>query len=152
VHGRDELRRPLIVFSQSIGASLSLYALSGEEYRNIPDAMIFESPFLSYRKIAREKIQDTILLYPFAWPLSIFFTSCCSPLKGAKRLDATPIRMIIVEDDVIVGPHHGRTLFEAIPASDRKLWRVPEGGHNSFMSKGENRKKVLDFIRSIDNP
>ncbi len=149
VQARDNLRRPLVVFAQSIGASLSLYAASDIKYRNISDAMIFESPFLSYRKIAREKMEDTIVLYPFSWFLSFLFTSCCSPLEGGKTLDGIPLRMILIEDDKVVGAYHSRALFEAIPSDDKKLWVVPEGGHNSFMSKSENRRKVLDFIKSL---
>lgn len=138
-----------ILFAQSIGASLSLYALSEEKYRSAFDGLIFESPFYSYRRIAREKIQDTIILYPFAWPLSFLFTGCCSPLEGARMIDDSSIRMIVIEDDKIVPPEHTKELFEAIPAQNKSLWSLVEGGHNSFMVSAENKKKVLEFIESL---
>lgn len=145
----NNLKKPLVIFSQSIGASLTLYALSDKEYLDKLDAIILESPFSSYRKIVREKIRDTIIFYPFAYPFSLLFTSCCSPLEGAKKINSKPIRMIIVNDDKIVGPDHGRILYDAVPSKEKELWVVEQGGHNSFMTKPENREKVLEFIRKL---
>jgi pimeloyl-ACP methyl ester carboxylesterase len=145
----DTTTLPLILFSQSIGASLSLFALSDPAYKKVFDGVIFDSPFSSYRTIAREKIQDTIILYPLAWPLSLLFTSCCSPLEGARNLIGIPVRVIGVEDDSIVGVHHARAVFKEIPGDLKELWTEESGGHISFVRKNDNRLKILEFINSL---
>ena len=57
----------IIVFGQSLGAALAVHYVAHSPYRASVRAVVLDSPFSDYRRIAREKLASFFLTWPFQW-------------------------------------------------------------------------------------
>ncbi len=71
--------------------------------------------------IAREKIADSIVGWPFQYPLSFLVNDDYSPLKKIKDIAPVPLLIVYGTDDRIVPGHHSRRLYDGRP-EPKELW------------------------------
>lgn len=139
---------PVIIYGQSIGASISIHAVAHSQYHNQIDALIVESAFSSYRQIAREKLGALWLTWPLQYPLSWTFSDAYKPIDAIPLISPIPLLLVYSEEDFIVPSHHGQQLYAAAK-QPKQLWLIPNGRHISVFTRPEQRQRLLDYLDSI---
>ena len=140
--------KPLIVFGQSIGAAIACYAVAHSRYRDHVNALIMESAFSSYRQIAREKLNDFWLTWPFQYPLSWTVSDRYKPIDAIPLIAPIPLLLVYSNEDIIVPPHHGQALYAAAN-EPKQLWIVPKGSHIAIFTQPQQRQRLLDYLKQI---
>lgn len=136
---------PLVLYGQSLGASIALYTASVEEFKDTFSLVIAEAPFASYRQIMREKISSFLLLYPFQWPLGFLTDDAYSPKNIVSKIHSKVI-LVHGNNDEIVPPHHSEELCAAL--QDRcTRWIFPGAGHIDSFSHPSNRVKLIQALK-----
>jgi fermentation-respiration switch protein FrsA (DUF1100 family) len=138
----------IIVFGKSLGAAVAVYTVANSPFKNRVKALILDSPFESYRGIAREKIADSVIGWPFQYPLSWLINDDFSPIKYIKRVAPVPVIIIHGTRDDIVPWHHGLMLFNAA-VPPKEFWEVMVPGHVKAQDDDRTRKKLLDYLISL---
>lgn len=140
--------RTLFVFGQSIGGTLAVSAVAKSPYQDKINGVIIDSAFSSTRRIAREKVAQIWLLWPFQYPLS-FLVEGHSAEADVPGLDV-PKLFITTEDDHIVPAHHTRILFEKAK-QPKEMKTIPAGGHIRALLDPEIKQTFLDFLEKYRN-
>lgn len=135
----------LIVFGQSLGGALAIYATETSQYKDSVNAVVVESTFASYRDIAQDKFAHFILTWPLQWPLALLFPDDLSPVKVVKGLAPIPLLVIHGDADPIVPIQHGKALYDAAN-EPKQFWKIAGGGHISAFNSEKNRERFLAYI------
>lgn len=138
----------VIVFGQSLGGAIAIYATAHTPERAHVKALVVESSFSSYRQIAREKFGSFWLTWPLQYPLSWTITDRYSPIKAIPEITPIPLLLIYGQNDRIVPAHHGLQLFEAAH-EPKKLWLIPNGHHISAFTTPSRQQMLIDYLRSL---
>ncbi len=139
--------RKLIIMGQSLGASLSIYAVANSPYRDNMAALISVSAFSDYHDIAQDALAKSWLFWLFQWPLSKTISNTYSPLKVVDEVSPLPIYIMHSNEDEIIDFYHAERLYQA--ASEPKQLVTLEGGHNATFNQDSNRKKLIDVLDEI---
>jgi len=138
----------IIVFGKSLGGAIATHLVATSPYKGRVKALILDSVFSDYRMIAREKIAESIVGWPFQYPLSFLVNDDYSPLKTIRDIAPIPLLIVYGTDDPIVPGHHGRLLYDA--ASEPKtLWVSSVPGHVKSFSDTAFREKLLNYLASL---
>jgi fermentation-respiration switch protein FrsA (DUF1100 family) len=138
----------IIVFGKSLGGAVAVYTVANSPYKDRVKALILDSAFSSYRVIAREKIADSIIGWPFQYPLSWLINDDFSPIKFIKKVAPVPIMIIQGKADDIVPEHHGRILYDAA-LLPKEFWEPAIPGHVKAQADEGTRKKLLDYLAGL---
>lgn len=139
---------PLIIYGQSFGGSVAIRLAATSPLRGRIAAVISDSAFSSYRGIAREKLGQVWLTWPFQWPLSMLISDRYAAVDVIDRVSPIPLVLIHGARDGIVDPSHARRLYAAA-REPRQLWEVPEGAHIDAIRRESVRTRFLDFLNSV---
>lgn len=158
-----ERHLPLVVFGQSLGASLAISALD----HVTPDQLkllVIDSAFYSFRSIAREKLSSVWFFWPLQWLGWLLVSdklSASKPLLHAKHPAegsfATPAIFLHSENDPVVSNAQGERLYELYPG-EKVRWTTKEPGHvNTLFSdlsdddppKSKTRELLKARLRTI---
>jgi len=137
----------LLVFGQSLGGAVAVaaVALSPAGVR----ALALESPFSSWRAIARDKLSRFWLTWPLQWPLTLLLVSDrYEPLKMIRRLPPIPVLVVCGTADKTVPYEEGLALYRAA-REPKQLWTVAGGDHvQAFTLFGlEYRPRLVRFFK-----
>lgn len=136
-----------ILFGQSLGASITLYT-ANDYTKEIPfKVIIADSPFSSYRAIAREKMSEFWLLYPLQMPLGWMFSDEYAPINHVGDIKV-PVLLLHGDKDEIVPPHHSADLCVAL-GGHCALWVVPEATHIAALARRDVRNRLVEWIESV---
>lgn len=143
---------PVIVFGQSIGASLSFYWLAdahrrGEDLSQIK-AVVLDSPFASYRNMVRHVLGNGKISSLFAWPVSRFFSDRYSPLLVAEDFPDKPLLFFNSKQDQVVPFSESQALYEKIPGNKQRAHY--QGMHISVFRAAEQRQNFVDFVSAYE--
>ncbi len=138
----------IIVFGKSLGGAVAVYTVANSPYKNRVKALILDSAFSSYRAIAREKIADSIIGWPFQYPLSWLVNDDFSPVKFIGEIAPIPLVIIHGKYDDIVPEQHGRILFDAA-RQPKDFWEIEVPGHVKSQADEGTKKKLLDFLAGL---
>lgn len=138
----------IAIFAQSLGGALAIYNVAHSPYREHIRALIEESAFSDYRKIAREKLAAFWLSWPLQWPLSFTIDNDYSPLESVANISPIPLLIIHGDQDNIVPLHHGEALFAAA-REPKEMWVVQGGEHIAAMHIAEYRKRFVEYLTRI---
>jgi fermentation-respiration switch protein FrsA (DUF1100 family) len=138
----------IIVFGKSLGGAVAVHTIANSPYKNRIKALILDSAFSSYRRIAREKIAESIIGWPFQYPLSYLVNDDYSPVKCIKNIAPVPVVVIHGNRDEIVPEIHGRILYEAA-RQPKEFWELKTPGHVKAQADDDIRKKLLDYLSTI---
>lgn len=137
--------RKIVVLGQSIGGAIAVYTVAHTKQKDRIAALIIDSAFASYRFIAREKLNDIFLTWPFQYPLSYLVGDSYSPIRSVKDVSPVPVLILHGKDDPVVPEHHGQMLSEA--AREPKVFmETPNKGHIMAFADEGVRKQVARFI------
>jgi uncharacterized protein len=138
----------IIVFGKSLGGAIATHMVATSPYKCRVKALILDSVFSDYRMIAREKIADSIIGWPFQYPLSFLVNDDYSPVKMIKDIAPIPLLIVYGTDDKIVPGHHGRLLYDAA-SEPKELWVSSVPGHVNSFSDTAFREKLLNYLASL---
>ncbi|MGH8481490.1 MAG: alpha/beta hydrolase, partial [Nevskiaceae bacterium] len=85
---------PLFVFGQSLGGSAAVHAVARHPQRTRVAAVITEGAYASYRRIARQKMNQVWFTWPLQWPLSFLFSDRYAAEKSAAVLAPVPLLVV----------------------------------------------------------
>jgi uncharacterized protein len=142
------LERPgkRFVFGQSLGGSAAIHAVAHEPRREQISGLVTEGAFSSYSRIAREKMNQLWLTWPFQYPLSwLLFSDRYAAIDAVARVAPVPLLIVNGENDPVVFPSHARRLYDAA-REPRELWIVPGAGHVDAFTRAGNREILLAFL------
>lgn len=141
----------VIVYGQSVGAAIATYAVAHSQHRNKIKTLIIESSFSSYRAIAREKLSQFWLTWPFQYPLSWTVSDRYKPIDAIPLISPIPLLLVYSDEDVVIPPHHGQDLYAAAK-HPKQLWQVENGRHISIFSNPGQKQRLLDYFNTIATP
>lgn len=138
----------LVVFGQSIGGAIALSTVA--QYGNGIKAVVVESAFSSYRDIAREKLGELWLTWPFQRPIAYAINDEYSPIKRMGQLNGIAKLIIHGTADEIVPFSHAERLYQAAHG-DRELWVIPDGRHIEAFGRFREyyRSALLAFLERV---
>lgn len=138
----------IIVFGKSLGGAVAVTTVANSPHKHRVKAIILDSVFSSYRALAREKIADTLIGWPFQYPLSLLVNDDFSPIGFIKRIAPVPIVVIHGNHDDIVPEHHGRILYEAA-LSPKECWVPAIPGHVRAQADEGTKRRLLDYLSGL---
>jgi uncharacterized protein len=137
----------VVVLGQSLGGSIAVYTVARSPHKDRIRALVVESAFSSYRRIAREKLDSFWLTWPFQYPLSWTVSDSYSAEKWIGQVSPVPVLILHGMDDPVVPTHHGRMLFEAA-REPKQLWLTTTPGHIMSFADGKVRSQLTAFLRT----
>ncbi len=142
----------VVVLGQSIGGAIGVYTVAHFPHKDRIAALVIDSAFSGYRLIAREKLGDFFLTWPFQYPLSYFFNDDYSALRWIKKVAPVPVLIMHSAQDPVVPPHHSSMLYEeALMPKD--IWETPVPGHiMAFADEGVRKKFVRYLSERLEAP
>jgi len=137
---------PLAVIGQSLGGAVAVAALDRDGGGGVA-ALVLDSTFASYRRVARDKLGRVWLTWPLQWPLSFLISERLAPERFIARRKKIPLLMLHAPEDPVVPYNEGRRLYEAA-AEPKQFWNVSGSGHiQAFSEQGaEFRPRLLRFL------
>ena len=137
---------PIVVIGQSLGGALALASLDRDGGKDV-GALVLDSTFASFRRVARDKLGQLWLTWPLQWPLSFLISDRIAPERFIARRKNIPLLMLHASDDPVVPYREGRRLFDLAPGP-KEFWDVPGAGHAAaFGPQGaEFRPRLLRFL------
>jgi fermentation-respiration switch protein FrsA (DUF1100 family) len=138
---------PLAVIGQSLGGALAVAALDrdgGEGLR----ALVLDSTFASYRRVARDKLGRLWLTWPLQWPLSaLLISDRLAAERFIARRKKVPLLMLHAPDDPVVPYNEGKRLYELAP-EPKEFWNVTGAGHTEAFGRqgAEFRPRLRRFL------
>lgn len=149
---KDTSERPLYLLGQSLGGAIAITLASEWVPRGEQPALagvIADSTFSGFRAIAREKLDNFWLTWPFQVPLSWTVTDEYEGVDVIDRISPVPVMVIHSVRDGIIPIHHGLALYEAAEEPKRFLRTdMPHAG--SFMLP-EYQDALLRFMEESSN-
>lgn len=120
--------RPIIVWGQSLGASIAINMVASLPFSERPQGLIIDSSFSSYQKIMQETLGKSWLTWLFQYPLSRLITPAYDPVQAISKIEQVPLLIVHSENDLLISSNHAEILFEK--ANDPKeLWLSQQKGH-----------------------
>jgi pimeloyl-ACP methyl ester carboxylesterase len=136
----------LILFGQSIGATMALYIAGKQEYRDVFQAVVADSPFASYRQIAREKLRGHWLTWLLSWPLGFLVDDGYSPIRYTSKI-AIPTLMLSCSNDGTVPASHAVELCNSLVPLCSYIHK--QGcDHIGALESEETRHQMLVFMNN----
>ena len=133
----------VVVLGQSIGGEIAVYTVANFPRKERIAALVIDSAFSSYRRIAREKLAAFYLTW-----FSYLFNNTYSPEKWIGKVSPVPLLILHGERDTIVPVHHAETLFDAA-GPPKELWLVPAEGHIRSFANDIVRQQVVEYLERV---
>jgi fermentation-respiration switch protein FrsA (DUF1100 family) len=137
--------RKVIVLGQSLGGAIAVYTVANSPYKERIAALVVDSAFSSYRRIARDKLAEHCITWPFQYPASFFFNDAYSPIRWIRKVSPVPVLILHGSRDPVVPAHHGRMLYDAA-GEPREYWETPAPGHVRSFSDAGVREKLVRYL------
>lgn len=144
------LQLPVYALGQSLGAALMLEATAAEPYRESLAGVVADSSFAGYRRIARDAMAQSWLLWPVRYPLSLLVTGAHDPEVAVARRHGLPLLLLHSVDDEVVPFAHGKRLHDA--SADPVCFVRTQGRHNAALGEPAVAAAVGMFFREAANP
>jgi len=145
-HRRGRSKR-LIVFGQSLGASISVYCVAVSPLKGSVELLILDSPFADYELILKEKLKESVILYPFSFLAGSLIDNYYSPLRWIEKVKPIPVIIMHGRADRVIRFQHSLLLAEKVHW--RKWLILTRAGHTLSLADPQVRKRVLDIIDEV---
>ncbi len=134
----------IAILGQSLGGSIATYVAATAPERERVSLLLLDSSFFSYQQIAREKLANVFITWPFQYPLSWLFNNDYSSGLWIEKV-AAPVVIIHDRYDTIVPFHHGEQLY-AVASEPKEMLTTSGLGHIGSFADAALRKKVAGLI------
>jgi fermentation-respiration switch protein FrsA (DUF1100 family) len=143
-------RTPLVVYAQSLGGAVALRNVIDLKQEIDPKAVVIDSSFTSYQRVARRILAKGPLTWPFQWLAWLALSDRYAPDGEIGKIAPTPLLVMHAENDETVPFRCGEEIYEQ--AKDPKdFWKIPGGGHtDAFIRHGDiYQKKLLAWLGTV---
>ena len=148
-HARRTDGAPLVVFGQSLGASMAASVLGEEGNAGAADCVILEAAFASYRDITSDVMKRSWLLWPLRWMVVPTMPDrSLDPEERVADIAPTPLLVMHSEDDPVIPYAHGERLYAA--AAQPKTFQKLRGGHTESTRDPAVQQRLVDFMQDND--
>jgi fermentation-respiration switch protein FrsA (DUF1100 family) len=137
----------IIVLGQSIGGAIAVHTVAHTPYKDRVAALVIDSAFSSYRLIAREKLAQVFITWPFQYPLSYLVGDSYSPIRWIGKVSRVPVLIIHGDKDPVVSLHHGQMLYEAA-RDPKEFWETTVPGHVTSFADAGVREKLVRYLNA----
>ncbi len=137
---------PVWVLGQSLGGAVAVYTVATRPHKDRIRLLVVDSAFAGYRRILREKLSRTLVLWPVSGLLSRTVDDAYSPLRWIARVSPVPVLIIHGERDRVVPVRHARLLFEAA-REPKGLWIARDAGHVGAFGNADLRAAFLNLLQ-----
>ena len=144
----DVQNAPIFLLGQSLGGALGLTLASEWVQRNeTPEinGVVLDGTFSGFRGIAKEKLSEFWLTWPFQTPLSWTIPDEYEGVDQIANISPVPVMIIHSVRDGIIPFHHGQALYEA--ASEPKQFLQTDTPHGATFVIPAYKHSVLEFLR-----
>lgn len=138
-------QKPLIVFGQSLGASMSAWVLAQPDNRSKADCFIEEAGFADYKDEVNAVMKQSWLLWPLRPLVVPFINNHHAPEKIIHQLAPMPLMVLHSRDDKVVPFAHGERLFAA--ALEPKTFVTVDGSHGQAVQSAATRQQIMQFMQ-----
>jgi uncharacterized protein len=138
----------IVVFGQSLGASIALAAVASTRPEVPVVALIADSAVSDWRLIARQALARWWLTWPLQWPLSLMAPEEPNPLRAAASLGDLPLLFVTGDADEVVPPEHSRRL-QAAAGRHAELWIAPGASHIATFANPLWRLRLVVWIEGV---
>lgn len=146
VLGSPEARdKGLVVFGQSLGASIAVSGLARMAQREAIRGVVLEGGMTSFRQVARELLANSWLTWLFQWPLSFTIDDRYRPIDDIAKLEGIPLLLIHSRSDAVIPFHHGEELFAAA-REPKAFWPLEQGAHIAAFAEEQNQRRLLEWL------
>jgi len=135
-----------IVMGESLGGAILARSVLDFEFKDKIDLLIFNSTFLSYKKIAKDKLSSSWLTWLFS-PLGGVLVS--DKYSAYERIDEIKTDALVIHDesDPVVSFEFGKYIYDHL-GGKKEMWTYSNRSHVAFFSISEkNRNRFLNFLR-----
>jgi len=134
----------VVIYGESLGTGVAMQLLASVvtdgEKGLAPAGVILEAPFTSVRDVAAH-------LYPGIDPLLDHLTQDWNSLAWAENL-TIPLLVVHGQNDRMIPPDQGRTLFEAAATGDKRFVLVQGAGHTDLW-RSDTLPRFWNFINRV---
>lgn len=137
---------PLVVIGQSLGGALAVASLDRDGGEGVR-ALVLDSTFSSYRRVARLKLAPHAITWPLQWLPYLLVSDRYAPARLILKRPSVPLLQVHAPKDPIVPYSEGRRLYALAPGP-KEFWDVPGTGHTeAFGLQGaEFRPRLLKWL------
>lgn len=135
-----------IIYGQSLGGNVALRVAEEEKATGKIRALVLDSTFPSYQKIARGKLSKSWVTW-ILQPLTYVLISDSGSPKDLKSISPIPTLVFHGQLDQVVEPEYGDMLFTQLN-EPKKFISVPEAQHGQvfWVAQGKYRQDFLQFL------
>lgn len=137
---------PLVLFGQSMGATLAVYGLGSYPQKDKVDAVVLDAAFASYPDMAAEAMSRNWFTWLLQLP-ALAITSKYDPVEWIDQWGNKPLLMLHSPDDQTVPYEAGEQLFAK--ALEPKQWITTMGPHTRTFRFVKYQQIFLDFIAQL---
>lgn len=138
-------KKNIFILGQSLGAALTLsFASHHTEIRKYVNGIIVDAGFASFRGIAKEKLSNVWLTWPFQHPLSWLIPSKYDSETDLSNIAPIPLLVIHSTNDVVIPFHHGQSIYQQ--ASEPKEFLITDTPHTATFASSGYIDYTLRFI------
>lgn len=139
------LSLPLVVVGQSVGGATALTLVALAEEGNQVSGLVIDSAFSGYRRIAREKLSESWITWPFQYLLSWTITDRYSPERHLQDLPEIPLLFLHSCGDPIIPCSHSQRLYH-VAQEPKDYWQDEQAGHIRMLMQRNWRQKLLEWL------
>jgi len=138
--------KDIIVFGQSLGGAVATVVVAQAPLGQVK-VLAVESTFASYRGLARTKLGDIWLTWPFQIPLSYLISDHFNPVTYAPRLQL-PFLSLHGTADPVIPLAEGQKLYAAVGSKNKEFWPLPGEGHIAAFAAEDSpwQRPFIEFI------
>lgn len=140
---------PLILYGQSLGGAVCLKALELFSNRNEIAAVVIESSFLDYQKMAKDVLSRSFLTWLFQPLAYVLVSNEMGPGRNPANWKGVPILILHGTNDRVVPIHLGWEIYEWAP-EPKEFWEIPNADHlEVFFIDGQKYRP--EFVQKLEN-
>ena len=138
-----------IIYGQSLGGIIAMRSFETTREEGSIKALILDSTFINYHKIAQKKLRYSWLTWIFQPLVCVLVSNAEAPDK-ISQYSPVPVLVMHGQKDQVVEPEFGDELFNKL-SEPKEFWSIPDSDHgqNLFIENGKYQDKLLKYIESI---
>jgi hypothetical protein len=150
LYSKKDSYKKLILIGQSLGGNILMRAVSEHQIAKKADLLVVDSTFLSYQKMASDRLQSVWFLYPFSILTGLLVSDEYSAYEHAKKIQM-PTLVMHGKKDAVVPFKFGEEVYKTLQTPVKEFWPIEEGRHIGTLGNGkkETEKKFLEFISRL---
>lgn len=135
----------IIVYGQSQGGAMAIYAVTRSAFRHHVRALVIDSAFASYRQVAKDSV-PRFLRRPL--DRARWVPEDYSPEKVVAAVSPIPLLIVHARDDRVVPAAHASALYAAAERP-KTLWIHPGGEHIRLFDAPADRERLLAYLQEV---